>query len=379
MREHFWQSVPGYFSFHKFYSSVANFAAKSGKVNWRGVEVGVHSGQSAAYLAIEIANKAPDLIRCLDLVDSFDGPFGGPDEVKRRLKPVMDIVGDVHAGDPCEAAAKYADGSLDFCFINTTHDWPNIRRSLEAWAPKVRDGGWISGHGFDLNFPGVIQATTDAFEWLDVTRENWGTWRAIKGGMEKVIKAAKLPRPMSAALQMDHFYEEIPGSFTFESFYSWLAGQLPTGGRMVEVGTDRGRSAAYLGVEILNSGSGCKIDLVDLYPRGIEDVANRLAPVMGAISVIRQECSWEAARHYANGSLDAVFLDAGHQYECLKNDIHAWRRTIRPGGVLAGHDFALDIPGVIQAVAEKVGGSWNVWRGSRYENGRFYPVWWTRL
>lgn len=40
--------------------------------------------------------------------------------------------------------------------------------------------------------------------------------------------------------------------------------------------------------------------------------------------------------------VDWVYLDADHSYDAVKADIAAWLPLIRPGGVLAGHDFVVD-------------------------------------
>lgn len=42
------------------------------------------------------------------------------------------------------------------------------------------------------------------------------------------------------------------------------------------------------------------------------------------------------------GGVDWVYLDADHSYGAVKADIAAWKPLIRPGGILAGHDFVLD-------------------------------------
>lgn len=51
-------------------------------------------------------------------------------------------------------------------------------------------------------------------------------------------------------------------------------------------------------------------------------------------------------------TLDAVFIDAAHDYENVKKDIALWWPKVRPGGMLIGHDFNHKWPGVERAVAE---------------------------
>lgn len=47
-----------------------------------------------------------------------------------------------------------------------------------------------------------------------------------------------------------------------------------------------------------------------------------------------------------------VYIDADHRYESVRNDIHDWWDRVSPIGVLAGHDYDPDHPGVMRAVAE---------------------------
>lgn len=64
----------------------------------------------------------------------------------------------------------------------------------------------------------------------------------------------------------------------------------------------------------------------------------RRAGVAEMVNVI-ESLSWEAADRFEDGSLDFVFIDAGHDYESVRKDIAAWLPKIAPGGVLAGHDY----------------------------------------
>lgn len=55
-------------------------------------------------------------------------------------------------------------------------------------------------------------------------------------------------------------------------------------------------------------------------------------------------------------SVDMVFIDGNHSYEAVMNDIRIARGVIEPGGLLCGHDYSRNWPGVVRAVDEAVGG-----------------------
>lgn len=48
--------------------------------------------------------------------------------------------------------------------------------------------------------------------------------------------------------------------------------------------------------------------------------------------------SIEAARIFADRSLDLVFIDGNHGYSHVKQDIRAWLPKVKVGGILCGHD-----------------------------------------
>jgi predicted O-methyltransferase YrrM len=52
--------------------------------------------------------------------------------------------------------------------------------------------------------------------------------------------------------------------------------------------------------------------------------------------------------------LDFVFIDADHSYNAVKYDISVWRKAVRRGGLLCGHDYGDRnlFPGVEKAVRE---------------------------
>ena len=66
------------------------------------------------------------------------------------------------------------------------------------------------------------------------------------------------------------------------------------------------------------------------------DTLQRVAPYN--CEIIR-DWSVEAAKKFSDHSLDFVFIDANHRLEEVINDIVAWEKKIRPGGIISGHDY----------------------------------------
>jgi len=66
-----------------------------------------------------------------------------------------------------------------------------------------------------------------------------------------------------------------------------------------------------------------------------------------------KKTSVEAAKDFEDGSLDAVYIDAEHDEESVREDIRAWRPKIKRGGILSGHDFVL--PHISKILTEEEG------------------------
>lgn len=87
---------------------------------------------------------------------------------------------------------------------------------------------------------------------------------------------------------------------------------------------------------------------------------DELAQVPEVRSRLIKGDSREAWKTFSPGYFDFVYIDADHRYKYVKLDVEAWWTRVRPGGVLAGHDYAPAPPkrkwgrGVIQAVDELV-------------------------
>lgn len=185
---------------------------------------------------------------------------------------------------------------------------------------------------------------------------------------------------------MRHYYEAIPGWFDFEGTYIEAVQAVPDGGTMVEIGSWFGRSFAFLAVEAINSGKRLNLFAVDTWkgapsqPALMETVeklggdiyqhfCDNMIPALGKwkanllpnylfgglvnLSFLRME-SVQAVKTFADESVDFVFIDADHDYEHCAEDIRNWSKKLKPGGILAGHDYYDAFPGVMQAVQELV-------------------------
>ena len=143
---------------------------------------------------------------------------------------------------------------------------------------------------------------------------------------------------------MKHIYHQPQFGedwFTYPGLYAEMVRRFPDGSRFVEVGCHRGKSTAFLAVEIANSRKYIELHCVDIWldPVQREAFLQNMAPVRKHYTRAYHLGSLDAARLFADESVDFVFLDAYHSYEAVKADITHWLPKVKPGGVLAGHDY----------------------------------------
>jgi len=173
---------------------------------------------------------------------------------------------------------------------------------------------------------------------------------------------------------MEHFYNTIGEDwFSYQNVYSKMVNYFQDNAHFVEVGSWKGRSSSYMAVEIINSDKCIKFDCIDTWlgsiehtdpnswfyqPELIEDsnwlyktFLENIQPVNHIINPIRTT-SLKAASLYMDRSLDFVFIDASHDYENVLADIKAWYPKIKKGGFIAGHDYTINFPGVVEAVKD---------------------------
>jgi len=174
--------------------------------------------------------------------------------------------------------------------------------------------------------------------------------------------------------------KEIEGSFNFEDIYSYIVNTLDYG-HIVEIGAWFGKSTAFLAKLVKNSGKDIRLDVVDTWKGSDEVCQNKTLKecnvfeefkknmhdrkVWDTINAMRMT-SLEACEIYEDNSLDFVFIDANHSFESVSEDISNWIDKVKPGGMIAGHDYIDGFPGVKEAVKSIFADSFNVTGWSWY-------------
>jgi predicted O-methyltransferase YrrM len=159
--------------------------------------------------------------------------------------------------------------------------------------------------------------------------------------------------------QQEQFGEDW---FTYKQLYSDMVRKFPSGSTFVEIGSWKGKSAAYMAVEIANSQKNINFYCVDTWEGSTEhqntDLKNlynlfltNMTPVKKYYNAIKLK-SIDASFLFEDQSVDFVFIDGSHEYNNVKNDIKKWLPKIRKNGILAGHDYQICFSDVVRAVLE---------------------------
>ena len=149
-------------------------------------EVGVWKGHSISYLASKLKEREGVQLYAIDLWDEtykYDGVNHGTTELKEQKKflyeiyqtnieraGVREIIKD-YKDYSWDAARNFEDESLDFVFIDAGHDYDEVKKDIEAWLPKVKPNGIISGHDYYNTHTEVKKAVDEKFSKFPIYSE----------------------------------------------------------------------------------------------------------------------------------------------------------------------------------------------------------------
>jgi len=86
-----------------------------------------------------------------DMMAVFEGNMS-------RLK-LLDYI-NVHRLDSAASAQLFGDGEVDFCFVDASHIEEDVQKDIEAWWPKIKNGGVLGGHDYSW---GSVKSATNRF------------------------------------------------------------------------------------------------------------------------------------------------------------------------------------------------------------------------
>ncbi len=173
--KHFYKEIQNWFNYEK----VFDLAIERAKDGSKFVEIGVWKGGSTAYMGVEIFNSGKKI--CYDAIDTFEGSVehgvvnGLYEEATMNLKPITDLnLVNIIKGHSIEVSDRYENESIDFCFIDGSHEYEDVKKDILAYLPKVKSGGILAGHDYDKIWDGVIRAVNEVFESdFEVINGSW--------------------------------------------------------------------------------------------------------------------------------------------------------------------------------------------------------------
>lgn len=161
---------------------------------------------------------------------------------------------------------------------------------------------------------------------------------------------------------------------------AFLASLIPPGGTIVEIGTNLGKSACFMGAALQHVGNPtARVHCVDLWSLGGPTQQhnyfdrdgkrhqvyreNRERLGLSEILIDHEADSIEFVKTWAQ-PIDLLFIDAGHTYEAVKADYVAWHGFINLGGFIAFHDYMDMWPGIKRLLDEEVfiDDQWQNWQ-----------------
>ena len=156
-----------------------------GKHGLIGIEIGSYAGESAEMF---LASGAFDKLYCIDPwqmgydpndTTSGDGLPLAEKEFDKRFKDNQIVVKVKKFSD--DAAAMFADNSIDFLYIDGDHRYEFVKQDLQNYVPKVKSGGILSGHDYGFGgLPGVTRAVDEFFKEKPIKNYADNSWVFLK-------------------------------------------------------------------------------------------------------------------------------------------------------------------------------------------------------
>jgi hypothetical protein len=187
---------------------------------------------------------------------------------------------------------------------------------------------------------------------------------------------------------------------TAETIHGWMtrrelewlyatAGDLPPGGTWVELGVWKGRSLFTVAMGLPRDSRLVAVDHFAPITTTLPFVPTRswvydhFQVVLTAVKRLRSDLQIDvrhddtagSAAHFADGTVDVVFIDADHSGWGLARDVAAWLPKLKADGLLCGHDFSDGFPELQRIVNEmfpdrRIVSETSIWQVDRPKQNR---------
>lgn len=179
-----WHEIDGWFRWRSAQEEAASWFPEGSCF----VEVGTYLGRSLCSLG-DVVKRSGKTFTIVG-VDTCRG--SGPEGLRRKdahgaaaARHGGTFAGELHknvldcgygdtimliVADSVSSSRLFADASVDWVHLDARHDYASVKADIQAWLPKIKRGGWLSGDDYDEpKWPEVVKAVNDllpgAEEW----------------------------------------------------------------------------------------------------------------------------------------------------------------------------------------------------------------------
>jgi len=165
-----------------------------------GLEVGVYEGEFSKYILDHCPNLNLILLDCWQEQDKdiYKDDMNSSNQIQiQRINKTINNVRDHYnrinliKGFSDHFSKLFANNIFDFIFIDGNHGYDSVKKDLNNWYPKIKNGGLFCGHdyvdGFSSDGATTFGVKTAVNEFgiennikIYSTNESWPTWFFIK-------------------------------------------------------------------------------------------------------------------------------------------------------------------------------------------------------
>ena len=175
------ESAPNlfFFGFVNMLSQLRDYLQPGSKM----IEIGSYMGESTMLFA------STQLFSEINVIE----PFEGDEEFNRLFNYDWDYIRkqynyntryhsdiiNLYEGYSYSHVNKFKKHSMDFIYIDGSHEEKNIRRDIQQYLTILKPGGILGGHDYTGAWPGVIRAVTEEVGTPDYVFEDTSWFKII--------------------------------------------------------------------------------------------------------------------------------------------------------------------------------------------------------